>query len=60
MERAQRELLGVLLDALYARGLLAEGTYLSALDLVHSAPDIPPLFQAPACPAEEAQPCEHP
>lgn len=54
MEHAQRELLGVLLGAVYDRGLLSKAAYLSAMDLVYSAADIPPLFQYPVRLAEEA------
>ena len=43
MISAQQELMRVLLDAVYARGLLSKTTYLSAVDLVHSALDIPPF-----------------
>lgn len=47
MESAQQELLGILLEVVYNRGLLSKATYLSAVDLVHSALDIPPLFRYP-------------
>lgn len=47
MENAQRQLLSVLLEAIYARGLLSEAAYLNGVDLVHSAVDIPPLFRHP-------------
>ena len=56
MESAQRELLSVLLNAVYDRGLLSKRTYLSAMDLVHSAPDIPLFFRYPVCLTEEAGP----
>ena len=54
MESAQRELVSVLLDTLYTRGLLSKTTYLNAVDLVHSVMDIPPFFQYPVCLTEEA------
>ena len=54
MISAQQELMRVLLDAVYARGLLSKTTYLSAVDLVHSALDIPPFFRYPVCLTEEA------
>lgn len=55
MERAQQELMGVLLDALYARGLLSRDTYLGAMDLVRSGMDVPAFFRYPVCPAKEAE-----
>lgn len=54
MESAQRELMSVLLNAVYSRGLLSKSTYLNALDLVNSALDIPPLFRYPVCLIKEA------
>lgn len=54
MESAQRELVSVLLKAVYDRGLLSKATYLSAVDLVHSVMDIPPLFRYPVCLTKEA------
>lgn len=60
MESAQRELMSALLGAVYARGLLSKTTYLNAVDLVHSALDIPPLFRYPVCLTKEAEPCEYP
>lgn len=45
MESAQRELVRVLLEAVYDRGLLSKTTYLNAVDLVHSGMEIPPLFR---------------
>ena len=59
MESAQRELMSVLLNAVYTRGLLSKTTYLSAVDLVHSALDIPPLFRYPVCLTKEAGQCEY-
>lgn len=45
MESAQRELVSILLETIYTRGLLSKTTYLNAMDLVHSMIEIPPLFQ---------------
>ncbi len=59
MESVQREMMDVLLGAVYARGLLSKTTYLNALDLVHSTLDIPPLFRYPVCLTKEAEPCEY-
>ena len=60
MESAQRELMCVLLNVIYTRGLLSKTTYLNAVDLVHSTLDIPPLFRYPVCLTKEAGQCEHP
>ena len=60
MESAQRELMSVLLESVYDRGLLSKSTYLNAVDLVHSVVDIPPLFRYPVCLTEEAEQCEYP
>ncbi len=60
MESAQRELMSALLNAVYARGLLSKTAYLNALDLVHSALDIPTLFRYPVCLTKEAEQCEYP
>ena len=60
MESAQRELMCVLLNEIYTRGLLSKTTYLDAVDLVHSTLDIPPLFRYPVCLTKEAGQCEHP
>ena len=60
MESAQRELVSVLLEAVYTRGLLSKTAYLNAVDLVHSVMDIPPLFRDPVCLTEEAKQCEYP
>lgn len=54
MDSAQRELMTVLLEAVYTRGLLSKTAYLNAVDLVHSAIDIPTLFQYPVCLTKEA------
>ena len=53
MEHAQRELVRVLLETIYTRGLLSKNAYLNAVDLVHSVSDIPPFFRYPACLTEE-------
>lgn len=54
MDSAQRELMTVLLKAVYIRGLLSKSAYLNAVDLVHSVTDIPSLFQYPVCLTKEA------
>ncbi|USF25983.1 hypothetical protein N510_000899 [Firmicutes bacterium ASF500] len=54
MEHAQRELVRVLLETVYTRGLLSKNAYLNAVDLVYSVADIPPFFWYPVCLAEEA------
>lgn len=54
MESAQRELLSVLLENIFSRGLISRSTYLKAEDMVYSAADLPELFRCPACAAEEA------
>ena len=54
MDSAQRELVNVLLEAIYDHGLLSKTTYLNAVDLVHSVIDIPPFFRYPVCLTEEA------
>lgn len=59
MESAQRELLSVLLDAVYTRGLLSQTVYLNAVDLVHSTLDIPPFFRYSVCLTKEAKQCEY-
>lgn len=59
MESAQQEMMSVLLGAVYVRGLLSKTTYLNAVDLVHSALDIPPLFRYPVCLTKEAESCEY-
>ena len=58
MESAQRELVSILLEAIYTRGLLSKTTYLNAVDLVYSAVDIPPFFRYPVCLTEEASELE--
>ena len=54
MESAQQELMSVLLDTVHGQGLLSKNTYLNAVDLVHSALDIPTLFRYPVCLTKEA------
>ena len=54
MESAQRELMSVLLEAVYARGLLSKNAYLNAMDLVHSVMELPPFFRYPGRLTEEA------
>lgn len=60
MDCAQRELMRVLLNVVYTRGLLSKTAYLNAVDLVHSALDIPPLFRYPVRLTKEAGQCEYP
>ena len=59
MESAQRELLSVLLQTVYDRGLLSKTAYLNAVDLVHSVMNIPPFFRYPVCLTKEAGQCEY-
>jgi len=54
LDSAQRELMTVLLGAVYARGLLSKTAYMNAVDLVHSMINIPSLFQYPVCLTKEA------
>ncbi len=54
MESAQRELMAVLLKAVYARGLLSKAAYLKAVDMAYSLTDLPEFFQYPARLTEEA------
>ena len=49
MERAQRELLSVLLDRVRSLGLISKSTYFQAEDLMHSVMDLPELLQYPVC-----------
>ena len=53
MESAQKELLSVLLEQIFSLGLISKTTYLKAEDLVHSAIDLPKLFQYPVCLTKE-------
>lgn len=52
MENAQRELVGVLLDHIRSLGLISDLACSRAMDLVHSAADLPELFRYPPRPAE--------
>ena len=45
MEHAQKELLSVLLERIRSLGLISDFAYLGAMDLVHSAADLPELFR---------------
>lgn len=53
MERAQRELMDVLLGRVLSLGLISKATHSKAVDLVHSAIDLPELFQCSVCSAKE-------
>lgn len=44
MESAQRDLIAVLLDRMLARGLISKAAHSRAVDLVHSAANLPDLF----------------
>ena len=57
MEGAQRELIGVLLGYIRSLGLISDRTCSRAMDLVHSAMDLPELFRDPACLTKEADEC---
>ncbi len=54
MERAQRELLSVLLGHIRSLGLISDPTYGRAVELVHSVTDLPEFFRCPVCLAKEA------
>ncbi len=54
MESSQKELMGVLLGRLFSLGLISKTTYSKALDLVHSAIDLPEPFWYPVCLKKEA------
>ena len=58
MERAQREMVSVLLGHIHSLGLISQFTYSKAEDLVHSAMDFPRLLRDPACLTEEGCPGE--
>lgn len=58
MESAQRELMSVLIGHIFSRGLISKTTYSKAVDLVHSAVDMPELFRYPVCLTKEAGRCE--
>lgn len=49
MESTQREVLQVLLECVYAQGLLPKSTYDAANQLVHSVLDLPDFFWHPVC-----------
>lgn len=53
MESMQREVASLLLKRIHDQGLIAETTYLSAVDLVHSVIDFPEFFQYPVCLTKE-------
>ena len=53
-------LLQTILARLCAKGLISEATRAGAVDLIHSAGDIPPLLRHPAIPAEGADEHGHP
>ncbi len=53
MERAQRELVCVLLDHVRSLGLITNSTYLRAMDLTYSATNFPEFFQYPVRLAKE-------
>lgn len=59
MESAQRDLLNALLGQLREKGLLSRSTYFGAVDLVHSAIDIPELLRYPVCLTKEGSTHEH-
>lgn len=54
MENAQRELMDVLIGRLLSLDLISKTTYSKALDLVHSAIDLPEPFWYPVCLKKEA------
>ena len=60
MERAQRDLLTVLLMRLREEGLLSQSICSGAMNLVHSAVDIPQLLGGPVCLTREADAHEYP
>ena len=53
MESTQREVISVLLERIFADGLISQSTYSKAEDLVHSVMDFPELFRYPVCLTEE-------
>lgn len=59
MESAQREIMAVLLGRLRDEGLIADRTYLKAVDLVHSSVDFPDFFRYNVCSEKEAIALEH-
>ena len=50
MEKAQRELVCVLLGHVRSLGLITDSTYFRAMDLAHSATDFPEFFHPPIRP----------
>lgn len=56
MEYAQRELLTVLLGRVQSRGLISKATYQNAVDSIHSATNLPVLFQYPGSLVEGGDP----
>lgn len=53
MESTQREVLQVLLEGIYAQGLLSRSAYDAANHLVHSELDLPDFFRHPVCRQKE-------
>ncbi len=49
MERAERELIKVLLEHILCLGLISKTTYSRAVDLVYSVVELPEFFQDPVC-----------
>lgn len=47
MERAQQELVSILLNYLHSLDLISDFTYSKAMDLVYSVTDFPDFFQYP-------------
>ena len=58
MESAQKELISVLLEQIFALGLISKTTCLNAKDLVHSAMELPELFRYPVCLTKEVSSVE--
>ena len=52
MGDVQQEILGVLLESLYERGLLSKPVYESANQLLQSTSDLPSFFGHPVCSRE--------
>ena len=59
MESTQREVVSVLLEHLFAQGLISQFTYSKAEDLVHSVMDFPEVFRYPVCLTREANVLEY-
>lgn len=53
LEKAQKELINVLIEYIYSLGLISKTTYLKAKDLVYATLDFPAFFYDPACLAKE-------